>query len=255
LRWVNPALDVTGPLNATKDIGNGIASGPEGCMNVAGTFKDFLSFPPVNAPVPTLSSPFVNDMFVAKMCPLCDCLSGLIVAQPINQHTAYGASTVSPVFFTVTAGGSGPFTYQWLRNGMPLVNGGCYSGVHLPTLTLTCNPAYTLFNPFDRGVYSVVVTNGCDGSITPSAGAHIIYDPQICCLEYQGGFHFQILTPGPIDPTNSINYTVEFKNDLSSSIPWQVLTNITATSTNTPVVDPNPNLHTRFYRVLLLNGP
>ena len=56
-----------------------------------------------------------------------------ITQQPSSQSVAPGGSAS----FTVQAYGSEPFTYQWQKNSANLANGGHYSGVTTPTLTIT----------------------------------------------------------------------------------------------------------------------
>ena len=78
-----------------------------------------------------------------------------IVTQPTNQSVNAGNSAS----FQVTATGL-PLFYQWLRNGVPLVDGSSVSGAKTPTLTLT--------SVTNGAVYSVLVTNGA-ASVTSAA--------------------------------------------------------------------------------------
>ncbi len=66
-----------------------------------------------------------------------------------------------PCFVILPAGGgtaqfsvsaSGAATYQWRKDGVPLVNGAPFAGVDTPTLTITADL-------FDVGIYDCVVTN------------------------------------------------------------------------------------------------
>jgi hypothetical protein len=59
--------------------------------------------------------------------------------------------------FTVNAGGTPPFTYQWYRNGVLLSDNGHYAGVTSPTLTIA-SPLNA-----DAGAYTVVFSNSCGG--------------------------------------------------------------------------------------------
>jgi Secretion system C-terminal sorting domain len=66
-----------------------------------------------------------------------------VVTQPVNQTIC----TDKVATFTVTPGGSGPFTYQWqvsTNGGNPpwtnITNGGVYSGATTSTLTITAPP-------------------------------------------------------------------------------------------------------------------
>jgi hypothetical protein len=73
-----------------------------------------------------------------------------IGAAPLSQTNYAGAG----VSFAVAANGTGPFTYQWRSNGVPLVNGGRFSGATNSVLTITN------INSGDSGsAYSVIVSN------------------------------------------------------------------------------------------------
>ena len=84
-----------------------------------------------------------------------------IVTPPTAQSTTVGSN----VTFTVVAGGSTPFTYQWRKGGTALVNGSTVSGATTASLTLT---GVTLA---DAGNYDVVVTNGVNPAATSTAVA------------------------------------------------------------------------------------
>lgn len=78
----------------------------------------------------------------------CDnpCVAPYIISQPVSTH---GIHFPGEAIFSVTAGGTGPFTYQWYYNGIPI------AGATGPSLIAA--PA-TVYLP---GSYYVVVTNGC----------------------------------------------------------------------------------------------
>ncbi|HWA08481.1 MAG TPA: MBG domain-containing protein [Opitutaceae bacterium] len=82
-----------------------------------------------------------------------------ITAPPAGQIAAVGGTAT----FAVAAGGTAPFTYQWRKDGVPLVDGGAVSGANTATLTLTGVSAT------DSGAYDVIVTNA--GSAVTSAAA------------------------------------------------------------------------------------
>jgi alpha-tubulin suppressor-like RCC1 family protein len=69
--------------------------------------------------------------------------------QPVNVTTNAGGN----VTFSVTATGTSPLFYQWRKNGSNLTDSGEVSGANSSTLTLTD------VNPWDAGIYSVVVSN------------------------------------------------------------------------------------------------
>jgi PKD repeat protein len=66
--------------------------------------------------------------------------------------------------FTVGLSGAGPMSFQWRRNGTPLVNGGTISGA--TSAALVINPVAAA----NAGSYDVVVTAPC-GIVTSSAAA------------------------------------------------------------------------------------
>jgi hypothetical protein len=72
--------------------------------------------------------------------------------------------------FTVAATSSGALSYQWYRGSTLLVEGGPYSGVQTPTLTIHATSVG------HGGGYSVVVTDPC-GSITSPAYLNVICYP------------------------------------------------------------------------------
>ena len=81
-----------------------------------------------------------------------------ITSQPVGQVANIG----NTVAFHVTAAGTSP-TYQWKQNGAALTNGGDFSGVTTPDLSVHVT---TLA---DVGVYTVTVSNLA--ASVPSAGA------------------------------------------------------------------------------------
>jgi len=78
-----------------------------------------------------------------------------ITLQPVDQ-SVYSGETA---YFTVAATGEGTVSYQWQKNGVDLMNGGHYSGVTTPTLTVSNVDAG------DIGSYRCLVTAGC-GTVT-----------------------------------------------------------------------------------------
>ena len=66
-----------------------------------------------------------------------------------------------PASFNVVVGGAA--SWQWRRNGVPLVNGGSISGANGPTLTI--DPA----TPADAGTYKCVVSTPCGSDVSNGA--------------------------------------------------------------------------------------
>ena len=81
----------------------------------------------------------------------------VILAQPLSQTILVGESAT----FTVAAGGSAPFTYQWRKNGVEIA-GATGPSYTIPTLRLS-----------DVGSYTVVVSNGA-GSVVSNPATLIV---------------------------------------------------------------------------------
>jgi hypothetical protein len=76
----------------------------------------------------------------------------MIVTQPVSQKVATG----STAHFSVTAGGTGPFAYQWMRNGTTIAGA---TNATFDTAALTSED--------NNSGYSVIVSNA-SGSVTSS---------------------------------------------------------------------------------------
>ena len=92
-----------------------------------------------------------------------------ITTEPQSRTNDYGTTAT----FSVAAAGTGPFTYQWLRSGTNLSNGGNVSGVASATLALTA------VSYLDAGSYSVIVSNSLGNSVTSSTVTLTVKDPII----------------------------------------------------------------------------
>jgi hypothetical protein len=87
------------------------------------------------------------------------------------QPASVAAGVGSNVAFAVTAAGTLPLSYQWLKNGTNLADGGPVSGAASNTLALTA------VLPSDEGNYQVVVTNG--GGAATSAVVSLAVNPAV----------------------------------------------------------------------------
>jgi hypothetical protein len=92
-----------------------------------------------------------------------------ITAPPANVSVVAGAGAS----FTVTATGSAPLTYQWLKNGTPLANGGNVSGSTNATLN------FSAVTTNDAASYSVAVSNSLGGIISSPATLTVSVPPAI----------------------------------------------------------------------------
>jgi subtilisin-like proprotein convertase family protein len=98
-----------------------------------------------------------------------------VAAQPVNQTIC----TDKIATFTVVAGGSGPFSYQWQvstnGNNPPwnnVANGGVYSGATSATLTITAPPV-SLSNNF----YRCIITGAAPCASATSFASRLIVNP------------------------------------------------------------------------------
>ena len=94
--------------------------------------------------------------------------SPIIVTAPFSRTN--NAGTIAT--FSVAPGGSEPFSFQWLKDGVPLTDGGNVSGASTATLTLS-----NVFKA-DEGGYAVGVSNSL-GSAISSAAQLTVIDPVI----------------------------------------------------------------------------
>lgn len=92
-----------------------------------------------------------------------------IASQPTNRTIAAGSCVV----FSVQAGGSPPYTYQWKKGAVALVNGPNITGANSTNLSL-CNVQLG-----DAGTYSCVVTNAVGTATSSAATLTVNNAPQI----------------------------------------------------------------------------
>lgn len=89
-----------------------------------------------------------------------------------SQPTAQATPPLGAAAFAVTpAPGydwSGPLTFQWRRNGVPLGNGSTQNGTVVAGAT-TSTLSLTNVSALDAGLFSVAVTNGCGTTVSQPA--------------------------------------------------------------------------------------
>ncbi len=93
--------------------------------------------------------------------------SPIITSQPASRFAALGSNAV----FTVVATGSSPFSYQWLKNGLRLVNSPTVSGATSNSLTLLKVAAPASAN------YSVVIMNTYGSATSATAKLSVLSPP------------------------------------------------------------------------------
>jgi hypothetical protein len=92
-----------------------------------------------------------------------------ITVQPVNQTAMEGSNVV----LSVTASGTGPFSYQWRFNGINI------SGATGATLTLTN------LHPYQSGIYTVTITSPY-GAVTSSIATVTVIAQSILIYAYSG---------------------------------------------------------------------
>ena len=118
-----------------------------------------------------------------------------IVSQPQNQSVAAGA----PASFTVSAVGTPPLSYQWLKEGLPLANTTNISGALTATLTLAS------VQIGDMGNYSVAVSNVNGQVVSSNATLVAGYAP--------------VISPQPVSQAVLAGSVVSFTTGVAGSSP------------------------------------
>jgi hypothetical protein len=139
---------------------------------------------------------------------------GGAVVTPAAQTNLWGSTAQ----FTVTASGTGPFTYQWERNGTNLVDGGNISGVTSNILTLTA------ITGAEGGSYTAGVTNSSGGGLSTAGVLTIAVPPPTIANVMLSGTNVNL----SITSTNSFDTTNAF---ILQSSPV-----VTGPYTNTPAI-------------------
>jgi hypothetical protein len=125
-----------------------------------------------------------------------------ILTQPMSQTVIAGTN----LSFSVTAFGTPPLNYQWRFQGTNLINGGQFSGVTTPTLTI--NNVLSA----NAGGYSVLITNMA-GSVTSSVATLTVLVPPT-------------FTSQPQSRTNNVGTTSIFSAAATGTAPlayqWQL---------------------------------
>ncbi len=98
----------------------------------------------------------------------------IISLQPTNRSVTEGESAS----FSILASGALPLTYQWLLNGVPLVNGAGVSGATTNTLSLNNVQAAHI------GTYSVVVSNSAGTAVSSPASLTVLTMSEVVGAPY-----------------------------------------------------------------------
>jgi hypothetical protein len=151
-----------------------------------------------------------------------------ITAQPQANIGYWGQSVTMSV---TAAGGTQPYTYQWLKDGVA-ISGATNSTLDLTNLQIS-----------DTGAYSVTVGDADNSSIT-SASAPLVVNPAGVSVE----MHAAVKIDGVVGQIYGIQATTELANSNS----WIGVANVTLTQPTQIWYDPNSTTEQprRFYRVV-----
>jgi pectate lyase/pectin methylesterase-like acyl-CoA thioesterase len=125
-----------------------------------------------------------------------------IVGQPVDLAVAEGSGGS----FTVTVTGTAPFSYQWYKNGSPLV------GATAATYAIVSS------TPGDAGSYHVVVTNAVDSVTSDSA---ILTVEGIADIALNG--YAASVTGGAAGPTVTVANAADLKLQAESATPGTII--------------------------------
>ena len=127
-----------------------------------------------------------------------------LTLQPTNQVQIQGSTAT----FIAEIAGSAPFSFRWLFNGSPLVDGGQISGATTTNLTIS-NLQFT-----NSGNYALFVTNPV-GSVTSTAAVLTVFAPPAITQEPADQIILQgsnVLLSAAAIGTQPIGYQWYFKN-------------------------------------------
>lgn len=160
-----------------------------------------------------------------------------ITVPPVNTNVFVGKNAG----FNVTATGTAPLNFQWLKNGAPLADAGAMSGSRTNTLSFT--PAATNH----IGGYSVIVTN-LGGAVTSSVALlNVAPLPSLMFSNSLGG-----LVIGADGGAVSNAYIIQSATNLFPPIVWTpLLTNVIGTNGQIRFTETNYNLPASFYRIVI----
>jgi hypothetical protein len=155
--------------------------------------------------VPAFAGPVTNVIAMLSGRPM----SPAIVTPPASVTTNAGATAA----FSVDVVGTAPLSCQWLRDDLPLADGGNIAGATTPTLTLT---GVTETN---AGSYAVVITNEVGTVSSAAAILTVVLPPRFTSIS--------LLPNGSpllsLEAVSNLTYRIDASTNLTS---WVTLTNI-----------------------------
>ncbi len=206
-QWTYNGQAIAGATNASLQF-TGISPQQFGRYRVT-AFNRFGSAMSSNATVNVLLPPF-------------------ILQPPLGRWVRVGSN----VTFSVTAAGTGPLSYQWRKNGIPL------AGAQASTLTITSA------QPGDSGLYDVVVSDGVGPMVSDAAPFTV--------------FTLPVITVQPDDITLLVGQTLRLTGGGEGTEPlsfkWRRNGAVLAPQTNAVLLITNAQVtHSGTYSMLAIN--
>lgn len=169
------------------------------------------------------------------------CTGPEIITSPVSRSVTVGGKVV----FSIEASGPAPLSYRWQRHGVPLNNGGGYSGV--TTDTLTIDPA----SVSHAGEFRCVVTNSCGSAASGTASLTVLVPPAI--------------TTQPVSRSvcegESVQFSVAATGTAPLSYQWRrngqnlsLASHISGVTTSTLTINPSKQGDTGTYTVVVSNS-
>jgi hypothetical protein len=163
-------------------------------------------------------------------------LSVVTGPSPANQTNFWGETKQ----LTVSAVGTGPFTYQWKKGGVAIGSG--------TTSTLTFSPLIST----DQAAYTCGVTNSAGGVLTPAVNLFVkVPPPTITALQLSGGSAGVFFSStNAFDTTNAFTLqTSPLVTGPYTNTTLQALTNTAATGAYDFAMPIDTGETSRFYRI------
>ncbi len=175
---------------------------------------------------------YIDTISITDGYTCCSPTAPAITSAPADQTVPAGTN----VTFSVTATGTAPLSYQWIYGATNL------AGATNSNLVLTNVQAAV------AGAYQVLITNSV-GSTSAVANLRVLVPP-VLTLDSTTVTPTNVAISLP--SVNGLNYTLEYKNNLTDTNWNSILPALIGNGTNILLQDTNgPAFPTRFYRVLV----
>ncbi len=218
---LNPSTSPTYYIFARTNVGPYLSNQPLAWL-LTDTFTNF-AVTTTNLPIST------NGLFVLPGAPA-------ITVQPADTNVYAGKN----VQLFVSATGSGTLSYQWLKSGAVLTDGGAVSGAQTNRL----NIAPTATN--NTGSYFVIITNLGGSSTSSVAFLNVVPIPTLTISNSSNGFVL-----GAMGGAISNSFIVQATTNLVPPILWAAIqTNVVGANAQIRFSETNLAAPVKFYRIL-----